>query len=57
MPKFNVDVCRIAYQHMTIQVEAKDEEHAKRKAEDEAGNYLFPTENHSEYQAQGATEI
>ena len=56
MPKYKVNVCRIAYGNRVIEVEAKNQKEAMRKAEDEAGNYEF-TENISEYEAQGATKI
>jgi hypothetical protein len=57
MPKFKVHICRIAYQHLDIEVGAETPEEAMRTAEDEAGNHDFPTENSSEYEAQGVTEI
>lgn len=57
MPKYKVHVCRIAYSHLDIEVEAPNSRQAMRKAEDEAGNHTFPTENTSEYEAQGCTLI
>lgn len=53
MPKYRVNVCRIAYGNLDIEVEAKNEKEAMSKAEDKAGNYEF-TEHTSEYKAQGA---
>jgi hypothetical protein len=55
MPKYKIPVCRIAYSHLDIEVEAPNSKKAMRKAEDEAGNHEFPTENTSEYEAQGCT--
>jgi hypothetical protein len=57
MPKYSVHVCRIAYSHLDIEVEANSPEEAMQKAEDEAGNHEFPTENTSKYEAQGCTII
>jgi hypothetical protein len=54
MPKYKVNVCRIAYGNLDIEVEAKNTKEAMRKAEDKAGDYLF-TEHTSKYEAQGAT--
>jgi hypothetical protein len=55
--KFRVHVCRIAYSHKDIEVEAKDQTEAMNQAELEAGNYSFPTEKTSEYKAQSAIDI
>jgi hypothetical protein len=57
MPRYRVHVCRIAYSHLNIEVEGKNSKKAMQKAEDEAGNHVFPTENASEYEAQGCTKI
>lgn len=57
MPKFKVHVCRIAYSHLYIDVEAPDSAVAIKKAEEEAPNRSFPSENDSKYEAQGCTEI
>ena len=57
MPKYKIHVCRIAYSHLDIEVEAKNSKTAMQKAEDEAGNHTFPTENTSEYEAQGWTRV
>jgi hypothetical protein len=57
MPKYSVHVCRTAYQHLDIKVEADNPQQALQKAEDEAGDHLFPSENSSEYEAQGCTII
>jgi hypothetical protein len=52
MPKYRVNVCRIAYGNLDIEVEAKNKKEAMSKAEDKAGSYEF-TEHTSEYKAQG----
>jgi hypothetical protein len=57
MPKYCVHVCRIAYSHLDIEVEATEEKAAMRKAENIAGDHPFPAEKTSEYQAQSATRI
>lgn len=57
MPKFRVHICRVAYSHLDIEIDAGDKEDAAEKAEQEAGNYTFPTENASEYSIEGVTEI
>jgi acyl-CoA hydrolase len=51
MAKFNVNVVRIGYASMDIEVEADTEELAKEKALDAAGNLLF-SEHSSEYEAE-----
>lgn len=56
MGKYIVKVCRTAYGHLDITVEANSAEEACLKAEDEAGNYSF-NEHTSEYEAQGAREV
>jgi|WetSurMetagenome_2_1015567.scaffolds.fasta_scaffold316792_2 hypothetical protein len=57
MPRYRVNVSRIAYSNAQIEVEADDDEEAMRKAEDEAGNHDFPSEHTSKYEAQGCIEI
>jgi hypothetical protein len=57
MPKYSVHVCRTAYSHLDIEVEAKNSKQAMRKAENKAGNHVFPTENTSEYEAQSWTRV
>jgi len=57
MPKYKVHVCRTAYSHLEIEVEARNASHACQLAEEQAGDHLFPNENSSEYHAQGATQI
>jgi hypothetical protein len=60
--KFSVDVCRIAYGNIDIEVEVEAKNsrqgHTKacRLAEELAGNYNF-SEHTSEYKAQGATPL
>jgi hypothetical protein len=55
--KFRVHVCRIAYRHLDIEVEAKDQTEAMSQAELEAGLYSFPTERAKLYEAQSAIDI
>lgn len=57
MPKYRVHVCRIAYSHLDIEVEARSSAEAEVAAEQEAGDHVFPSENSSEYKAQGCTKI
>lgn len=57
MPKYKVHVCRIAYSHLDIEVEADDIEQASNKTIDEAGDHSFPTENSSEYTVEGITQL
>lgn len=57
MPKYKVHVCRTAYSHLDIEVEASTSKKAQEKALDEAGDHVFPSENHSEYSAQSVTLI
>jgi len=52
--KYKVNVTRIGYANLDIEVEASSLEEAEEKALDEAGNHLF-TEHHSEYEAQGVS--
>jgi hypothetical protein len=56
MPKFAVEVCRIAYGVRTIEVEAADVESATQIAKDKAGNYEF-SEKNSEYEIQEVTLV
>jgi hypothetical protein len=56
MPKYRVDVCRIAYANRTIEVEAKNPKQAQRLAEDEAGGLDF-SEHTSKYEAQTCVKI
>jgi hypothetical protein len=53
--KYKVNVTRIGYANLDIEVEADNPEDAERKALDTAGNHLF-SEHHSEYEAQGVAE-
>jgi len=55
--KYKVRVCRTAYSHLEIEVEASTSKEAQEKAIDEAGDHVFPSENHSEYSAEGVTII
>jgi len=55
MKTYEVDVCRIAYGNLTIEVQASSSEEAMRIAEEEAGNYSF-NEHTSEYKSQGALQ-
>jgi len=57
MPKYKVHVCRTAYSHLDIEVEANDPNQAIDKALNEAGDRSFPTETSSEYTEQGITEL
>lgn len=49
MIPFEVHVCRIGYAQRIFKVEADNEEEAKRKALNEAGNYVF-SEYNADYQ-------
>jgi hypothetical protein len=53
---YRVNVCRIAYGNLDIEVPAHNAREAKRDAEVEAANHVF-TEHTSEYQAQSVTRI
>lgn len=55
--KYRVHLCRTAYSHLDIEIEATSPAEAMKKAEEAGGNYSFPTENASEYEAQSATLI
>ena len=57
MPKFKVNVSRTAYSNLDITVEADTVEEAELKAVDTAGNYSFPNEHTSDYNAQGSTQL
>jgi len=57
MPRYKVDVCRTSHSHLDIEVEADDAEQAIEKAIEEAGDHSFPTENSSEYNAEGITKL
>ena len=52
--KYVVSVCRIAYGHNEIEVEADSPEQAEEKALDKAGDYLY-NEHTSEYEVTGVT--
>jgi hypothetical protein len=56
MPKFNVNVVRIGYASMYVEVEADTEELAKDKALDTAGNHLF-SEHSFEYEAESVVRV
>jgi len=56
MPKFSVNVVRIGYASMDIEVEADTEELAMDKALDTAGNHLF-SEHSSEYEAESVVRV
>lgn len=55
MAKYIVNVCRIAYGNLDIEVEANSPEQAEEKALNEAGNHLF-SEHSSEYEAMSVSE-
>jgi hypothetical protein len=55
--RYKVNVCRIAYSNLDIEVSATSQKDALRKAEAQAGNHVFPNEHTSEYEAQGASLI
>ena len=57
MPTYKVHICRIGYSHLDITVEASSEAKAGKNAQYLAGNYVFPSENHSEYTVEGITKI
>ena len=57
MNKYRVHVCRVAYSHLDIEVEAFSENDAKKLAYHEAGNRSFPIENSSEYSVEGCTLV
>lgn len=57
MPKYRVNVCRIAYSNMDIEVEARNPKQAEKKAQEEAGNYSFPNEHTSEYSVQSVVKL
>lgn len=55
MPKFKVNVTRIGYANLDIEVDADSPEQAEEKALDKAGNYLF-SEHSSDYESNGVCE-
>jgi hypothetical protein len=55
--RYKVNVCRIAYSNLDIEVWATSQKDALRKAEAQAGNHVFPNEHSSEYEAQGASLV
>jgi hypothetical protein len=57
MNKYKVNVCRITYSFLDIEVEAINQNEAKRWALDNAGNYEFPLEHTAEYEVSGASKI
>ena len=57
MPKYKVHVCRTAYSHLEIEVEAPNQMKAEQKVMVEAGNHSFPTENSSQYSIEGITKL
>jgi hypothetical protein len=57
MSKYRVHVCRTAYSHLDIVVDAYNERDAAKIAESNAGDHVFPTENSSEYSVEGCTKI
>jgi hypothetical protein len=54
--KFKVHVCRTAYAHLYLEVEADTQEEAEKKALDEAGDHSF-SENNTDYTVEGTTEL
>jgi len=57
MPKYKVHVCRTAYSHLDIEVEASSTQAAYNKALEVAGNHSFPTENSSDYSVEGCYKL
>lgn len=55
MPKYKGTVCRISYSFREIKVEADNDEQAKEKMLDEAGNYEF-SEKSSDYSLDGGVQ-
>jgi hypothetical protein len=55
MAKYIVNVCRIAYGNLDIEVEADSPYQAEERALNEAGNHLFG-EHSSEYEAMSVSE-
>jgi len=51
-----INVCRIGYGNLDVEVQAHNAREAKRLAERKAGSYEF-SEHSSEYEAQGASEV
>ena len=56
MAKFNVNVVRICYASMYVEVEADTEELARDKALDTAGDHLF-SEHSSEYEIESVVRV
>jgi len=57
MPKYKVHICRIAYSHLDIEVEADSHSEASKNALEEAGNRSFPTEKSFEYTVEGVIQL
>ena len=57
MEKYIVNICRIAYSNLDIEVEAINQVEAERWALDNAGSYDFPIEHTSEYQLNSTTKV
>ena len=56
MKKFIVNIVRTSYSFKDIEVEAENEEQAKEKALEKAGDYEF-SEKSADYTAEGITKI
>jgi energy-converting hydrogenase A subunit M len=56
MKKFKVNVCRISYAYMELEIEGEDIYDVTMKAKNEAGNYEFH-ESSAEYEVEGVNEI
>lgn len=56
MPNYKVAITRVSYSGHDIEVEAKDEAEAQRKAMEEAGDLVF-SECSAEYQIDYVKEI
>jgi len=56
MKTYDVSVDRIAYATRTITVQAENEEQARMKAEDQAGDFFF-SEHSSKYEAWDCMEV
>jgi hypothetical protein len=56
MRKFNVEVCRISYAVISLEIEAESEEQAVGLAIDQAGNHYF-SEHHADYSASVVKEV
>jgi len=55
MPKYKGTVCRTSYSFRTIEVEADNDEQAKEKILDEAGNHEY-SEKDAEYSLDGGVQ-